>query len=179
MNKIYVIYNTINNIKYIGQTAKTLDNRMKHHYSNIKYKQTKLYKAMNKLGKENFYIHLIEEVSEEDADERELYWILRFSKRYPLYNEKISKGKCGGDTLSHHENLNEIKKKLSFEKIKGKNPNASKVKMIDIIDNIEREFDSIKECQEHLDISRHDIISKRCRNIIKKPYQNRYYFVYI
>lgn len=172
MTKIYVIHNKINDIKYIGQTSKSLDNRMKHHKSNMKYGKTNLMIAFNEFGYDNFYIELIEEVDDIIADERELYWILEYKKIYELYNEKYSIGKCGGDTLTNHKNKKEISKKISEGKLLDKNPHSVKVKSINLLTNEEKEFNSIKECQIFYKIEHHSIISKRCIGTIKKPYKN-------
>lgn len=172
MTKIYVISNKINDVKYIGQTSKSLKNRMLHHKSNLKYGKTRLVKAFNDIGFENFYIDLIEEVDDSIADVREYYWILRYGSEYELYNDKYSIGKCGGDTLSNHRNKSEISKKISSQKLFENNPNASSVTAFDIINMNEKTFGSIKECQVYYGIKHHSVISKRCRGIIKKPYNN-------
>ena len=172
MTKIYIIHNKINNIKYIGQTSNSLKNRMKHHKSNMKYGKTDLMKAFNELGYDNFYIELIEEVDDVVADEREMFWILEYNRKYKLYNEKFSMGKCGGDTLSNHKNKKEISQKLSEGKLLDKNPHSVKVKSINLLTSEEKTFNSMKACQNFYGIKNHSIISKRCRGIIKKPYKN-------
>lgn len=90
MKTIYIIKNDINNFVYIGQTEQTLDNRLKHHFSNIKSGKTKFVKAMRTIGKTHFYIEEIEKVSDEKANERELYWIQYYSKITKIYNTKFS-----------------------------------------------------------------------------------------
>lgn len=132
MTKIYIIHNIINNIKYIGQTSKSLNNRMMHHKSNITAGKTRFAKALNEIGFENFYIELIEEVDDDISNQRELYWIKKYKESYELYNDKISLGKCGGDTLSNHYNIPEISKKISDSKLLDKNPNSKKIYSINI-----------------------------------------------
>ena len=51
--------------------------------------------------------------------------------------------------------------------------------MIDIETGLTHIYNSFKECQDKNNIPRHDIISKRCRGINKKPYLNKYMFVYV
>jgi hypothetical protein len=68
---------------------------------------------------------------------------------------------------------------MSESKLYEKNPNARKIKMFDIINNTEEIFNSLKECQDKYNIPRHDIISRRCRGKIKKPYLNQFMFEYI
>ena len=60
---IYIIRNTINDKVYIGQTTMTVMERFKNHLkpSTCKQRSTyKLYNAMNKYGKENFYVETLE-----------------------------------------------------------------------------------------------------------------------
>lgn len=83
--KIYIIKNTINNKVYIGQTIQSIERRFNKHKSdyNLKKYDTKLTRAFNKYGIENFYIELLEENIEESLlDEKEIFWI----KKYDSYN---------------------------------------------------------------------------------------------
>lgn len=55
---IYIIKNTINNKVYIGQTSQSVDERFREHMkpSTIKKRGNyKIYNAIEKYGKENFY----------------------------------------------------------------------------------------------------------------------------
>lgn len=181
----YIVYKIANNFNekiYIGQTTETLENRWKRHIGYQLKDGTYLHNSMNKYGVENFYIEVIEIVnSQEELDEREKYWIDYYdsANRDKGYNLKNVKGKCGGDTLTNHPNLEEIKKKISESKKGGKNPNSTKVKAINILTKKEKTYNSISECKQDLDIPRHDIISKRCRGVIKKPYNNTWSFSYL
>ena len=68
--KIYKILNNIDDNVYVGSTVKTLSQRMAQHRSATKIKQhNKLYKHINELGVENFYIELIENYSCNDVYE--------------------------------------------------------------------------------------------------------------
>jgi hypothetical protein len=176
---IYLIENNKNSYKYIGQTGSTLEDRMKHHKSNVKTGKTDLYKAMREIGFENFSIKLIEFLDEPQhvVDNAELYWINYYSKKYPLYNMKYSEGKCGGDTLTGHPNFNEICSVISEKTSGGKNSQATKVMAIELSTGKEIVYDSFSECQKDLNIPRHDIIGRRCKGKITKPY-NGYMFKY-
>ena len=60
--KIYKILNTIDNEIYVGSTCELLSQRMARHRSQVLIKpHLKLYKHMNQLGVEHFYIELIED----------------------------------------------------------------------------------------------------------------------
>lgn len=71
--KIYKITNNVNGKVYIGQTIRTLKARFNQHIHRTGC--TYLHSALQKYGKENFSIQLIEEVPKELLDEREIYWI--------------------------------------------------------------------------------------------------------
>lgn len=179
---IYKITNQINNKIYIGQTTENLNNRWKRHCGYQLKDNTYLHRSMSKYGIENFVIEEIDRAdSQNELDEKEYKWILyfkSFNKEFG-YNLKKTKGKCGGDTLSSSDRKEEISKKISISKRRDKNPNSVKVKAINLLNEEELIFTSMIDCQEKLDIPRHDIISRRCRNIIKKPYKNMWNFVYL
>ena len=60
--KIYCIRNNINDEIYIGSTCQSLSQRMAQHRKAMTANQRmKLYKSMKELGRENFYIELLEE----------------------------------------------------------------------------------------------------------------------
>lgn len=70
--KIYIIRNTQNDLTYIGSTCRTLAKRMTEHKMDIrseKCQNYKLYKAMNELGKDAFYIELLEDYPCQKRDE--------------------------------------------------------------------------------------------------------------
>ena len=95
MGYIYKITNKINQKIYIGQTAKTIEERFQEHIIDAKKQDIKnrpLYKAFNKYGIENFSIELIEECANEILSEREIYWIKYFNSYHNGYNATL-----GGD----------------------------------------------------------------------------------
>lgn len=89
--------------------------------------------AIKKYGKENFKKEILEIcISRKQLCEREKFWIKESNSIRPKgYN--ISTGGDGGDTLSHHDNLLKIRRKISeshkgsrnsmFGKIGKNNPN--------------------------------------------------------
>ena len=83
MGIIYIIKNKINNKVYIGQTTQLVQDRWLKHKSDSKYKDSKLYRAINKYGINNFYYEILEEdIPRNKLDDRERYWI----KEYDSYN---------------------------------------------------------------------------------------------
>lgn len=172
--KVYKITCKINNKIYVGQTYETLEERFKRHISFSKTKiDTKFYRAIRKHGAENFYIELLEDCdTQEELDELEYKWIVKLNAVKEGYNTKNSIGKCGGDTLSNHPNIVEIKQKISNSKKGALNPNHSEVKALNLITKEEIHFKCVKEAQNYFKIERHDVISKRCRKIIRIPWNN-------
>ena len=60
LGRIYIIKNEVNNKVYIGKTIQKLENRWHDHlskWSNCR----KLKEAMDQLGRENFYIQILED----------------------------------------------------------------------------------------------------------------------
>ena len=93
-SKIYKITNLINNKIYIGKRKGDFD---KNYYGSGKY----LKNALNKYGKENFSIEVIDICKTlEEQNEKEKYWISYYrNNNYEMYN--ISKGGDGGDTYAN------------------------------------------------------------------------------
>lgn len=73
---IYCISNDINNKKYVGKTASSIEERFKQHCRDSKKiirEKRPLYNAMSKYGEEHFSIELIEECDLSELEEREQY----------------------------------------------------------------------------------------------------------
>lgn len=87
---IYVIENTVNNKKYVGQTDERFIRRYWHHkwlLSNNKHHNKKLQNSWNKHGKENFKFYVVHELGEEDSlNELEIMFIKRFNSIENGYN---------------------------------------------------------------------------------------------
>lgn len=112
-SRIYKITNLINNKIYIGKTTLTIEQRFKQHCDDsIRSiaENRPLYRAMNKYGKENFFIELIEECDSSIDSEREIYWINKFNSYHDGYNATL-----GGDGRSTF-NYNEIERYLKMGK---------------------------------------------------------------
>ena len=95
MAYIYIIKNDINNKVYIGKTIFSLAKRWKEHlHDSQSQRQEKrpLYNAISKYGAEHFWIELLEECLNEDAENKEQYWINFYNSYYDGYNATL-----GGD----------------------------------------------------------------------------------
>lgn len=95
MTYIYIIHNDINDKKYVGKTKHSLKRRFSEHLvdSRKHRKQHRpLYNAINKYGKEHFWIEEIEECLHEEASDRERYWIQFYKSNEQGYNLTL-----GGD----------------------------------------------------------------------------------
>lgn len=82
MGYIYKITNLVNNKAYIGQTIDPVQKRWKEHiYAAYREKDDNryyLHRAISKYGVDNFNFEIIEEVPNEQLDEREIYYIAKW-----------------------------------------------------------------------------------------------------
>ncbi len=85
---IYIIRNTINDKIYYGQTKRKLKIRLREHKSraNTKSKDYLLYEEMNKIGINNFYIELVEEVDHGELEKIESKYIRSYIDKTKLLN---------------------------------------------------------------------------------------------
>lgn len=177
---VYKIVNKINGKIYVGQTTETLKQRFSRHMGYQKEeKDTKFYRAVRKYGVSNFYIELIEEVDTlEELNKREEYWIRELNTVEEGYNSYYGGFSSGGNTLSNHPRIEEIRKVISNKQKGGNNSNASKIVCVDVTTQEAVVYESIIECQQAMSIPRHDIVSRRCRKNIKSLYKDRFQFYY-
>ena len=101
---IYKITNKINGKSYIGQTIQNVKERFYQHCA-TKCSQAILnmviHKAINKYGKSNFTIEVIEEVESANLNDRERYWI----RYYDSYNNGYNSTEGGQDGIKLFKNL--------------------------------------------------------------------------
>ena len=101
---IYKITNNLNGKSYIGQTIQNVKERFYQHCA-VKCSQAVLnmaiHKAINKYGKSNFTVQVIEEVKSVYLNDRERYWI----KYYNSYNNGYNSTKGGQDGIKLFKNL--------------------------------------------------------------------------
>ena len=98
---IYKITNKINDKIYIGQTIRSLEERVKEHK---RKKNCSLYKAFNKYGIENFDFEIIEKCNSiEEMNEKEIYWIKYYDCLMPKgYNLCEGGGQTNGCIKDTH-----------------------------------------------------------------------------
>ena len=119
---IYIIKNKINSKVYIGQTCQSPHERFMQHMKPSVCKQRgtyKIYNAINKYGKENFYYEVLEKnIDEAEIDEKEIYYIALYDSYENGYNSTH-----GGDakTISTIQDIEKFKKMhqehTSYEKM--------------------------------------------------------------
>lgn len=108
--KIYLLkHPETNEIKYVGKTTKSLNDRLKDHLSaKNKSHKTSWFLSLKKLGLIPI-IELIEEVNNSNWQDREIYWIDFYLKQgYNLCNHTK-----GGDGRNGEKFSEETKKKMS------------------------------------------------------------------
>lgn len=90
---IYKITNKITKKSYIGQSV-DIKKRWEQHLKNIGSNKNPMYIDFKKYGTENFLFEIIEECSEEELNEKEMYWIKYFNTYNVGYNLTI-----GGESI--------------------------------------------------------------------------------
>lgn len=90
VGNIYIIKNKVNDKVYIGQTTMTVHERFMAHLKPCTQKARrtrKLYNAISKYGRENFYVETLESnVPLEELNEREIYYIALYNSYDQGYN---------------------------------------------------------------------------------------------
>ena len=117
MGFIYKLENKLNGKIYVGQTTRTVEERMKEH---LRCTETYVERAIAKYGIGNFEVSVIEECATlEELNEREIYWISFYDCIRPKGYNICTGGKNGspGHTLSA-----KARAKISKAKKGRKNP---------------------------------------------------------
>ncbi|MCF8009521.1 MAG: GIY-YIG nuclease family protein [Halanaerobiales bacterium] len=127
---IYVVTNLVNGLQYVGQTK----NPKRRWYGLCcDNDRQKITKAIQKYGKENFKMEILETCDIEEVDQREKYWIDKFNTFHSEgYNEHVG-GRVLGKGEDHprtgQKTPEEVKEKMrkslkghkTWNKRKGKN----------------------------------------------------------
>lgn len=98
---IYKITNKLTNKVYIGQSVH-IEHRWKEHISRANSGSTKLYKAFQLYGLENFSFEVLEECTAKDLDEKEKYWITQYDSFKNGYNSTMGGQK---QTIDNSESI--------------------------------------------------------------------------
>ena len=109
---IYKILNKVNNKIYIGQTVRSLNERINEHKSNFKINKSNnqyLLNAFNKYGWENFEFIIVDNVETiEDLNEKEIYYINLYKSNDRNFGYNIAGG--GKNSIPNSETLIKMSK---------------------------------------------------------------------
>ena len=104
--KIYIIRNSENDLTYIGSTCQTLAQRMAQHrkdMKNPKRQHMRLYKTMIELGKDAFYIELLEDYPCQRQEEL----LKKEGERIREYQSKLNTVISGRSKQEYHQDNKE------------------------------------------------------------------------
>ena len=107
---IYCIENITTNKKYIGQSI-DINDRWRKHISELNHSSHHndyLQKAWNKYGENDFKFYVLEYCSDDELDEKEIYYINLYNTIDRKYGYNL---KTGGQANCHH--TDEVKNKIS------------------------------------------------------------------
>jgi hypothetical protein len=109
---IYLTQNKENGMIYIGSDTKNQGKGDPNYLGS----GLLLKRSIEKYGKENFEKRILDFCdSQEDLKEKENFFIKKYSSNDREIGYNISDGYWGGDTLSNHPDLENIRKKLSIK----------------------------------------------------------------
>lgn len=110
---IYKITNLINNKFYIGKTIGSIEKRFNAH-ARKSNKKMYIASAIQKYGKENFKIELLDDSAEtlEELNNKEIFYIKKLN---PDYN--VAKGGDGGAAFAGHKHTLETRKLMSEKRM--------------------------------------------------------------
>lgn len=109
---IYLITNNVNQKKYVGQTARDIDTRFSEHCAE-KRGYSRLHNAIQKYGWQNFKVEQLEQVSLDQLDEREKYWIKEMGTRNPEVGYNIALG--GKSNFNSYNKIEVVENGLIFD----------------------------------------------------------------
>ena len=177
MSKIYKITNNQNGKIYVGQTSKTLQERLDKHFycSAHENRQQKFYSDILNYGRNAFSIELIEECPDEMANIVESYWIYKLNSIETGYNSCLSIGKNNTSPkgMSNEEYLEKLKKECV--NLKKKNQNTQSVDQFTLEGEYIQTFPSARAAEIFLfgddhKAGRVSFIQQACRGAKPKAY---------
>lgn len=108
MAYIYKITNKLNGKAYIGKTLNNVETRWQEHIRESNKERSferPLYRAIRKYGVKNFTLEILEEVSEDVVNEKEVFWINYYDTYQKGYN--ATKGGDGKSFLDFEKIIND------------------------------------------------------------------------
>jgi group I intron endonuclease len=132
---VYKITNTINNKIYIGYTGRTIIQRWKSHKSAARNGSPfRFHSAIRKYGPDSWKLECLYETEiENDAQQKEQYYIQKFKTNDIIFGYNANSGGCGGWIVPNNK-LKNWKREIS-KRTKGfNNPNSIKITNKNIID---------------------------------------------
>lgn len=153
MFTIYKITNLKNRKSYIGQTSKTIKDRLQRHIQTAMKFQLNTYfaKAIRKYGIENFIIEELETniLSQEEANRREIYYIALYNTKDKDKGYNSTIGGEGGNTFlnKNKQEMKIISKKITTALMGEKNGKHTVIYMKDTITDVEIRFGAYADCE--------------------------------
>lgn len=180
---IYKITNTVNGKVYIGQSIRPIEKRFQRHINDAvnNVLDTHFARAIRTYGEDNFKLELIETCNtQEELNLREQYWIRHYDSIHNGYNETDALYKRGGNTYfsKTESEMAEISDKIRKSKVGSKNPHSHSVKVLNVVTNEEKVFDTVKDCQEYFNENTHRFITTRVNGQTKSLYKNEWKIAY-
>ena len=108
MAYIYKITNKLNGKAYVGKTLSNVEARWQQHIRESNKERSferPLYRAIRKYGVKNFIVEILEEVSEDVVNEKEIFWINYYNTYQKGYN--ATKGGDGKSFLDFEKIIND------------------------------------------------------------------------
>lgn len=174
---IYKITNIINGKIYIGQTSKSIKERM---YMHINKSEHKIYRekqaidmAIYKYGIENFIIEQIDTANNKgELSQKEKYWISFYNSNNNKIGYNLTSGGEGGDTYANKtpKEMDKIRLKISKANTGRTNGMARPIKIVNVETNEIKIFETMQKCKDFFNLKGHFPILSRCRGD-KRPYK--------
>lgn len=110
---IYQFINKINGKIYIGQSV-CIERRKKEHFAKSRSNESPFHKAIQKYGKNNFELIILEECLPEQLNEREQYWIAKKNSENRTIGYNRGPGGEGGSGTSRAKIIEQYTKDEIF-----------------------------------------------------------------
>lgn len=159
---IYVLFNVVEKIAYIGQTADP-ERRKKDHFE----KPMKAFEDdMKKFGKKAFRFKVIDECAYRHRYIVEAWWTRKYAEKYALYN--VKHGQYHVESTKHRlsealQGLTSGENNPMYGHIDDNATNGKHVYMKDKDGNVIKEFVSVKMAMKYLNLKGHGKLYEACK----------------